>query len=60
MVPRKQQESIDTRTGPNWPAFYRLLAIGHFRRIGLLPVPKEVQERLARERAAKNGPAKAG
>jgi len=44
-----KQESLDSRTGPNWRAFGRFLAIGCLRRLGYLPMPKEVRDRLVRE-----------
>ena len=39
----------DTRTEADWRGFYRLLAIGRARRLGILPTPPEVLERLQRE-----------
>lgn len=46
MARRKAQ---DIRTEADWRGFYRDLAIGAARRLGILPIPQEVQERLDRE-----------
>lgn len=35
--------------GPNYREAGRLLALGCLRRLGYLPIPREVQERLERE-----------
>ena len=42
---RRTRSEEPERTGPNWPAFYRYLAIGCLRKAGVLPMPKEVIER---------------
>jgi hypothetical protein len=39
--------------GPNWPAFFRLLARGRLRRLGLAPMPPELKKKMDRvDRAA--------
>ena len=45
----------DTRTEADWHGFYRLLAIGRARRLGILPTPPEVLERLREEEQRKAG-----
>lgn len=34
--------------GPNWPAFFRLLALGRLRRLGMAPLPPELRENRKR------------
>ncbi len=36
----------DNRSGPDWKAFGRALAIGELRILGLAPVPPELQEKV--------------
>jgi len=47
---RTDSKETNIQSGPNWAGFARYLAIGRMRRLGILPMPKEVAERLEREK----------
>lgn len=46
--------NVSNQEGPNWPEFFRLLAKGRMRRLGLAPLPPELKNKVNKKAANKS------